>query len=264
MTAVKLTLEHCGASHTCRVYVPDHPASQAGLVVMLQPTVGSGDDFARMTRFDNQAERMGWVAAYPDAINPGVLGGWDTYSCCPNEFDDVGFISRLSDTLTAKHRIDPNRLFVAGFSRGGMMAHRIGCELSGQVVGIAAVAGNLADFTGSADAVPCAPAQPVAVLMIHGTDDREVPVKGGTSPDYPDLFPYAPLSDVVRRWTGLNRCSGQPTLRQEGDITIRRWDGAARVELHLITGGGHEWFARHEYDASQAIADFFATTGTSR
>lgn len=139
-----------------------------------------------------------------------------------------------------------------------MMADRIGCELSGQVAGIAAVAGNLADFTGSAHSVPCEPTQPVAVLIIHGTDDREVPVEGGTSPDSPDLLPYAPLSHVVSRWTVLNRCFGQPTVRQEGDVTIRRWNGAAPVELHLIIGGGHEWFARPEYDASQAIADFFA------
>lgn len=85
VTTLRLTLEHCGASRTCRVYVPDHLASQPALVVMLQPTLGSGDDFARLTRFDNQAEQMGWVGAYPDAINPGVLGGWDTYACCPNE-----------------------------------------------------------------------------------------------------------------------------------------------------------------------------------
>lgn len=64
MTAVRLTLEHCGASRTCRVYVPEGLASRPGLAVMLQPTVGSGDDFARLTRFDGQAERMGWVGAY--------------------------------------------------------------------------------------------------------------------------------------------------------------------------------------------------------
>lgn len=89
-------------------------------------------------------------------------------------------------------------------------------------------------------------------------------MEGGTSPDYPDLLPYAPLGDVVSRWTGLNRCFGQPTVRQEGDVTIRRWNGAAPVELHLIISGGHEWFARREYDASQAIADFFAATNPSR
>lgn len=124
MTASRLTLEHGGA--TLRVYVPDGLASRPGLVVMLQPTVGSGDDFARLTRFDGQARRLGWVGAYPDALNPGLLGGWDTYACCPNEFDDVGFIGRLADTLVATHRLDPVRVFVAGFSRGGMMAHRIG------------------------------------------------------------------------------------------------------------------------------------------
>lgn len=53
-------------------------------------------------------------------------------------------------------------------------------------------------------------------------------------------------------------------VRQDGDTIIRRWDGDAPVELHLVIGGSHEWFARGEYDASQKIADFFAATEKGR
>lgn len=97
------------------------------------------------------------------------------------------------------------------------------------MAGIAAVAGNMADYTGSVDAVPCEPANPVDVLIIHGSDDRNVPVEGGTSPDYPDQLPYAPLSDVVRRWTGLNRCTrsadGQARRRHDHPPLGRRRAG---------------------------------------
>jgi polyhydroxybutyrate depolymerase len=98
------------------------------------------------------------------------------------------------------------------------------------------------------------PTPPVAVLIIHGSDDRNVPVEGGASPDYPEQLPYAPLSDVVSRWRAENQCTQTAPVKQEGHVTIRRWDGDAPVELRLVIGGGHEWFP----GASEAIADFFA------
>jgi polyhydroxybutyrate depolymerase len=254
MSVARLDIEHGGVTRTCRIYRPDRLASPAGLVVMLHPAVGSGEEFARLTGFDQQAQRLGWVAAYPDAWNPGPSGGWDTYGCCPNEYDDVGFIAALIARVVGDNRLDPNRVFVAGFSRGGMMAHRVGCELSRHVAGIAAVAGNMADPSGSTEAVPCGPGRPVAVLIMHGSDDRNVPVEGGASPDYPEQLPYAPLSDVVSRWRAENQCTHTAPVRQAGNVTIRRWDGDAPVELHLVIGGGHEWFPR----AGQTIADFFA------
>lgn len=252
----RLELEHSGVKRTCRIYRPEQLAVDAGLVVMLHPTVGSGDEFAQLTGFDREVERLGWAAAYPDALNAGPYGGWDTFACCPNEYDDVGFIGRVVTRIARDHDVDASRVFVAGFSRGGMMAYRVACELAEQVAGIAAVAGNMADPSGSAEAVACSHGRPVAVLIIHGSDDRIVPIEGGTSPDHPDLFAYAPLSDVVGRWRRINRCTDAAPVRQQGDVTIRRWDGDAPVELRLVVGGGHEWFA----GAGTAIADFFAAT----
>jgi polyhydroxybutyrate depolymerase len=254
MAGQQLSLEHAGIVRTCRTYRPERLSARPGLVVMLHGAVGSGDEIAAMTGFDREAERLGWVAAYPDALNPGPFAGWDTFSCCPNEYDDVGFIAALVKQLVGDNHLDPHLAFAAGFSRGGMMAHRLGCELSGQLAGIAAVAGNMSDPSGDVDAVPCTPARPISVLIIHGSDDRNVPVEGGTSPDHPDQFAYAPLSDVVRRWRRSNGCTEFAQVRQEGATTIRRWEGDAPVELRLVVGGSHEWFA----GASAAIADFFA------
>jgi len=250
----RLDVKHAGVTRTCRIYRPEHLAAPTGLVVMLHPATGSGEEFARLTGFDQQAQRLGWVAAYPDAWNPGPSGGWDTYACCPNEYDDVGFIADLIARIVGDQSLDPSRVFVAGFSRGGMMAHRVGCELSLHVAGIAAVAGNMADPSGSTEAVPCGPGRPVAVLIIHGSDDRNVPIEGGASPDYPEQLPYAPLSDVVSRWRAENQCTETAPVRQEGNVAIRRWNGDAPVELRLVIGGGHEWFP----GAGETIADFFA------
>jgi poly(3-hydroxybutyrate) depolymerase len=56
-----------------RIYRPATPSRRPGLVILLHGAVGSGEQMARLTNFDAQADRLGWIAAYPDAHNPGPL-----------------------------------------------------------------------------------------------------------------------------------------------------------------------------------------------
>jgi len=101
-------------------------------------------------------------------------------------------------------------------------------------------AGNMADASGSTK--PCrATGRPVAVLIMHGSDDRNVPVEGGASPDYPDQLP-TPRSATWSADGAREPVHPDRAVRQEGNVTIRRWDGDAPVELHLVIGGGHEWY----------------------
>lgn len=222
---------------------------------------------AKMTDFDDQAERLGWLAVYPDAHRSGPCGGWSTFGT-PWPIDDVGFIQAILGELMQKEAIDMARIYVTGFSRGGMLAHRLGCELTGQIAAISAVAGNLADTRGETETLASAPVRPVPILIVHGTSDRNVPIEGGASPDYPDQIAYAPLSDVVRLWRRMNGCEDvREDVRRTGSATVRSWRcaNAATVELWVIEDGGHAWPGPHclrgspdaEVDASRVIADFF-------
>ncbi len=172
----------------------------------------------------------------PEAHNPGVGGCWD--SCKQPGVDDVAFIAALIDELMRSEGIDPEHVCVAGFSRGAMMAYRLGCELGDRLVAIAPVAGNMADEHGSVE-VGRHPARPVGLLVVHGLADRNVPIEGGPSPDYPDQVAYAPLSDVLRRWREWNGCGrAREQVALEGSVTVRRWarETGAPVELRLVDG----------------------------
>jgi len=254
---------------TYRVYRPSRLPVSPRLALVLHGAVGSADEIAGLTRFDLQAERLGWVVAYPEAHNTGVMGGWDSYACCKQPgVDDVAFIAALIDELRRSEGIDPERVCIAGFSRGGMMAYRLGCELADRLVAIAPVAGNMADEYGSVE-VGRRPARPVALLVIHGLADRNVPIEGGLSPDYPEQVAYAPLSDVLRRWREWNGCGRtREQVSLEGAVTVRRWacETGAPIELRLVNGCGHAWPSADQatphsgatFDASRTIADFFA------
>ena len=281
-TAEILRLQQAHLVRNTRIYRPAHGVKSAGLVVLLHGAVGSGDEMAHLTGFDAQADRLGWIAAYPDAHNPGPDGGWDAHACCAQPgVDDVTFIRDVIDTVTTNHAIDRLRVYIAGFSRGGMMAYRLGCELADRVAAIAVVAGNMSDRHGSIDALRCRPVAPVSLFAIHGTDDRNVPISGGVGPDElayskarpelvvveDDLISYAPLTDVVAHWRRVNRCSEAENIESSASSTIQRWraPGGVAVELLSIIGGAHVWPGPAQspgspdasVDASELIADFF-------
>ena len=280
-TTEVLRVPQGGLDRHARIYRPATPSRRPGLVILLHGSVGSGEEMARLTNFDAQADRVGWIAAYPDAHNPGPNGGWDAYACCAQPgVDDIEFIRQVIDATTRSDAVDPSRVYIAGFSRGGMMAYRLGCELAYRVAAIAAVAGNMSDRQGSIEAVRCRPAALVSLLAIHGTDDRNVPIDGGAGPDEvayfkerpglmvaeDDLITYAALSDVVAFWRRANHCSETEMVESSRSSATRRWRGpnGVCVEVLRIAGGTHVWPGpAHSpgpdasVDASEVIADFF-------
>jgi polyhydroxybutyrate depolymerase len=250
---------------TYRVYRPTGEIAAPGLVIVLHGSFGDGFQIESDTGFDAQADRLGWVAVYPD----GVADGWDAFGSTDKwgkhlGADDVAFISALIDHFEATDNVDPSRVYVTGMSRGGMMTYRLACELSDRIAAIAPVSGNMATASGSAD-VPCSLAAPVSVLAIHGTADRTIPIAGGKV----DIT-YSPMADVIARWRSLDGCASQSTTTLDGPSTTTSWScsGGSTVSQRIVTGGYHQWprvsgalastgGSPDSFDASRLIADFF-------
>jgi len=250
---------------TYRVHRPAQLVADPGLVIVLHGVFGSGFQAESSTGFDSQADRLGWIVAYPD----GVLDGWDAFGDTPYwgrhpGADDVAFIAALIDHLESADHLSPDRVYVAGFSRGAMMTYRLGCELSGRVAAIAPVSGNMATADGSAADVPCRLSAPVSVLAIHGTADGSIPIAGGRGD-----IDYAPMTDVIARWRALDSCGATAAVSTDGPSTTTTWEcGSATVETRIVNGGAHAWpgavappyatsVAADAFDASRLIADFF-------
>src|ERR1035437_1592780 len=60
---------------TYRIYRPTNEMARPGLVIVLHGSFGDGFQIESDTGFDVQADRLGWVAVYPD----GVADGWDAF-----------------------------------------------------------------------------------------------------------------------------------------------------------------------------------------
>ena len=118
------------------------------------------------------------IVAYPLGLNlfSNTSSAWNAGTCCEpatsSQQNDVKFISRLIDSIENQFNVDKSRVWAVGFSNGGMMAYRLGCEISDQITGIGVGAGTLT-ISG------CTPTKKFSVIHIHGDLDDAVPINGG-------------------------------------------------------------------------------------
>jgi polyhydroxybutyrate depolymerase len=261
-TAQTGSLSPGGLDRTYRIYVPaGYDATTAvPLVLVFHGGGGSGEQVARQTGFDAEAEREGFIAVYPDGTSRGRtdLLTWNAGHCCGSALaegiDDVAFVAALLDQLETDYAIDPARVYATGFSNGAMLTHLLGCGLADRFAAIAPVSG-VAPLDG------CAPVRPLSVLHVHGTADRVAPYEGGFVPDSvpPRTDPAA--ADAVAHWQAANDCPAA-TVTTEGAITIELAEPCAAgttVELMAVADGGHAWPGgrrpRPQADAPSAALD---------
>lgn len=270
-----------GLKREYRVHVPPgyDPAKPTPLLVALHGGGGSMDYMASDRNYGliSKADREGFVVVFPNGYSRspgGALAAWNAGDCCgaarDRDVDDVGFIRRMLETLSQQLNVDPRRIFATGMSNGGLMAHRLACEMSGTFKAIAAVAGT--DNTRS-----CHPARPVSVLQIHARNDDHVPFGGGMGPKTLRFAAadFTSVPDSIARWVERNACTSAPrrVLDQPGAYCDRYAPcaGGTVVELCVTEHGAHSWpGARHwrsseppstAIDADDLMWDFFMGLG---
>jgi len=245
------------------------------LVIVLHGGGGNARFTAEMTGMSVKADTAGFIAVYPNGTGP--LGDeriltWNAGNCCgyalDNNIDDVGFIRELINKLESKLAIDTARIYATGISNGGMMSYRLACELADKIAAIAPVAGAM----GMAD---CNPANPVAVIIFHGTADEHVLFEGGVPRQQLDTHPRIdkPVSYAVDFWVKADGCSATSAKETKGNIVKSVYSGGkngTEVILYTIIGGKHAWpggksawlggdVPTKEISATDLMWDFFAS-----
>jgi len=135
-----MTVDGLVRSYTLvRPLVP-HPGQLVPLVVAIHGYTVDSTWMEKTTQFDELAKSARFIVVYPQGLN----NSWNAGSCCgDNHNADVAFIRELLDRLVADDQVNPNRVLVTGMSNGGMMAHRLACDLSDRILAIASVSGAL-------------------------------------------------------------------------------------------------------------------------
>jgi len=241
-----------GLTRTCLVHLPpgfEHKANLP-LLIALHPFTGTGAAMERMTGFSALADTEGFVAAYPN----GHQRVWNADPAAPSSIlgspaDDVAFLDALIDYLIDKYHADPDRVYLTGASSGGLMTHRIACELTAKLA--AAASAMITLPLGWEDSLQ--PSAPLPFLIMQGVDDPFFPWDGGTVDQGPfRQSEYLSAEATAAFWINYNNANPNPaetnlldTDPNDGTSGFRRVyapnPGGAEVILYGINGGGHTW-----------------------
>jgi polyhydroxybutyrate depolymerase len=251
------TLTIDGMERSYFLHIPPNLAADQPLplVLVFHGFSGTGESMAVTTGFSGLADSFGFLVVYPDGLGPVGATSWNAGGCCGYaksvNLDEVAFVRGMLSDLGAIARVDPKRIYAAGFSNGAMLSYRLGCEMSDTLAAVAPVAGVLLNN-------PCGPAQPVSIIHIHGVADNSVPYSGSTTPAASGVFESVEQS--IATFVTLDGCPSDPVVEQNGLATHTAFgpckNGTA-VELYALQGIGHTWPPSAILPASQIIWNFF-------
>lgn len=204
------------------------------LVVALHGLGGDAVSFGNDTEWPEAARDNGFVVAFPQ----GVDDSWNAGRCCgaavAEGTNDVSFIDSLINQLVSEEGVDPDQVYVTGYSNGAMFTFLYACLAHSQLAGAASVAGtNFSD---------CQPDGSVDFLQVSGRDDPVIPVLGGESelvgvPEVPSV--EQSLLDMA----DAAGCQDLKTLEVNGVVSFQSVDceGGTSVRFDVIEGFGHDY-----------------------
>ncbi|HXU27646.1 MAG TPA: T9SS type A sorting domain-containing protein, partial [Bacteroidia bacterium] len=136
------------------------------------------------------------------------------------------------------------------------------CFLSSRFAAVASVAGGMI----ASHANACKPVHPVPAMVIHGTEDTDVPYGGGG-----DSATFLAVDTVVKLWVGINNCPSNPITSAIPNTNISdnctayhyvyaNGTGKSSVELYQVKDGGHTWpGSAYELPHNNTNMDFSAS-----
>lgn len=210
------------------LFMPASAGENAPLLVFLHGCTQSAEDALLGSGFNELASEMGFVIAYPDQKNPNDLppgeewldahlndgNGADCWSSgqpgsIVRDSGEAGTIAGITQEIIARPDldIDPERVFIMGFSGGGFMTSVMAATYPELYAAAAIVAGcsymACTDLSGALAYEAMGDyAERMPLILFHGTAD--------------EVIPYPLGRDALQQWLGTNDWidNGQPDASQ--------------------------------------------------
>ena len=211
------TMTWNGITRYYEVYIPATVSANPAMLLMLHGTQNKPDPqpiIALNWGWQSVADANGFILVKPASTFNSNSGqwNWDAYymdSAFLQPPDDPGFLRQLIVNLTAQYNVNPKQVYVAGFSSGAQMAHRVAAELSDLVAAVVIGSGTI---VGQLDpppiVMPGPEVAPVSIQEWHGTEDPTIPPCNNGTTGYSGVkFYLATVDDSFNYWTQQNGCS---------------------------------------------------------
>lgn len=224
------------------------------VVVVLHGMGVSRADMSHVAKWREAVSERKFIAVFPE----GTVGTWNAGPCCPPSSllgaDDHGFLDLVYDDMQRQYRVDTDRVFLTGFSNGGVMTYAHACSRTQKFRAIAPLGGS--------NLLGCTPDSPLPILHIHGNPDPVVPFDGSlalTQILSSEPFPVVP--DSVGQWAQANGCN--PITQTEplvDRVQLHTWGDCpddAPASLIEVAGVEHNWPDVPGFTVLDYLLDFF-------
>ncbi len=215
------------------------------LILAFHGGMGTAETMAENYGLKQKSDKEGFVVAFPNGASrlpSGKIATWNAGNCCgyavESNSDDVGFVKAVIEDI--KKKVNIGKIFATGMSNGGMLSHRLACEMPDTFTAIAAVAG-----TNNYDG--CNSSKPISVMHIHGLKDDHALFYGGCGPAciVGSETEFVSVPDTISKWVDRNNCDKNPQSVIVNENTYydlySKCDGGVQVKVYVVKDGGHSW-----------------------
>jgi len=207
-----------GTEREYKVYVPKDLGSKRPLLISCH---GMNQDAAyQMGMLDIQsvADTAKFVTVFPEGINKS----WDI-----SGNRDINFMLAIIDEMVEKYDIDRGRVYLSGFSMGGMFTYHAMNKIADRIAAFAPISGYpMGGATASASV------RPIPIIHTHGTSD--------------DVVTFSNVKKNLNVWIKHNGCPETAEVtknyRNASHITRHVWgpgNDGVEVVLMEMAGKGH-------------------------
>jgi poly(3-hydroxybutyrate) depolymerase len=202
------------------VYAPPGIESNRPLLISMH---GLNQDITyqqNQTKWEDVAKANSFVVVYPG----GISNSWDISGT-----RDTDFILAIIDEMAKRYRIDRDRVYLSGFSMGGMMTYHAATKIADKIAAFAPVSGYLMGGPNTKSS------RPIPIIHTHGTTD--------------DVVVYSGVQRHMDAWIARNNCpktavitKPYPVSKPSSTASKYYWGpGTDSVEIVLLSlpGKGH-------------------------
>jgi uncharacterized repeat protein (TIGR02059 family) len=205
------------------VYAPSGIEQNRPLVISMHGMNQTMYDQKNQTQFQSVAQANNFVLVFPQS-NGSMWELWGD--------NDINFILAIIDEMYNRYGIDRDRVYLSGFSMGGMMSYYAVTRIADKIAAIAPVSGFLMDGPNTNSS------RPMPIIHVHGADDTFVP--------------HSRVQECMDAWIARNGCPTTPVVTKPYPANIpssqsskKYWGpGKEGVEVVFISvaGVGH-WYS---------------------
>ena len=220
------------------VYAPSGIEQNRPLVITMHGRSQTMYDQKNQTQFESVARDNNFVLVYPNAINKS----WQLSGTA-----DVDFILAIIDEMYNRYKIDRDRVYLSGFSMGGMMTYYAATKIADKIAAFAPVTGFLMGGPNTNSS------RPVPIIHVHGEGD--------------DFVPYSRVQECMDAWIARNGCPATPVVTKPypadkpGSLSSKKYWGPGKEGVEIVflslAGIGH-WYSDdpNAVFTSREICDF--------